>query len=92
VGGHVALPGSPLGRRLRKNQAKLTGRKLLCLLAAPACLNDGMATSAIELAAVLAHEKALYSLLNACTNHGYHILSLWFSRRVYLAQHLKKVK
>jgi hypothetical protein len=91
MGGHVAFPGSPLCCRLRENEAELAGRKFFCLLASIACINDGVAAAAIELASVLAHEKALDTLLYACTNHGNHILSLWFSRRVSLAQRLKKV-
>ena len=76
MSGHAALPGSPFDRRLRENKAILAGRKFFGFLAAVALLNDGMAASAIELAASLVHEKTLNTLLYAIANHGNHIPSL----------------
>jgi hypothetical protein len=75
MGRHAAFPGSPFDGRLRDNQAILAGGKFFGFLAAVALLNDGMATSAIELAAGLVHEETLNTLLYAIANHGYHIPS-----------------
>jgi hypothetical protein len=76
MGRHAALSGSPFYGRLRENKAILSGGKFFGFLAAVALLDNGMAGSPIELAAVLAHEKALDTLLHAIANHGYHIPSL----------------
>lgn len=73
--GHGAFPGSPFDSGLRENKAIFAGGKLFDFLAAVALLNDGMAISSVELAAVLVHEKALNTLLYAVANHGYHIPS-----------------
>jgi hypothetical protein len=74
--GHAALSGSPFDGRLRENKAIFAGGKFFDFLAAVALLDNGVAGSPIELAAVLAHEKALDTLLYAIANHGYHIPSL----------------
>jgi hypothetical protein len=76
MGRHAALPGSPFDGGLRENKAILAGGEFFGFLAAGALLDNGMAGSPIELAAVLAHEKALDTLLDAVANHGYHIPSL----------------
>ena len=77
VGGHAASPYPPSHRRIGKAQAVLSGWQVYNLLAAFTLLNDGVTTSAIELASVVGHEKAIGPFLNRCTNHGYHVLSLW---------------
>jgi len=41
-----------------------------------------MAASAIELASVVGHEEAIGPFLNRCTNHGYHVLSLWILGKI----------
>ena len=76
MGGHGAFAGPPFDGRLGENKAKVAGGKLFDFLAAGALLNDGMAIPPIELAAILVHEKALNTLLNAIANHGYHVPSL----------------
>jgi hypothetical protein len=76
VSRHAALPGSPFNGRLRENKAILAGGKIFDFLAAVALLDDGVAAPPIELTAILAHEKALNTLLYAIANHGYHIPSL----------------
>ena len=73
--GHAALPGSPFDGRLRENKAILAGGKIFDFLTAVTLLNNGMAAPTIELAAILAHEKAFDTLLYAVANHGYHIPS-----------------
>jgi len=75
VGGHAASPYPPSHCRIGKAQAVLPGWQVHSLLAAFTLLNDGVATSAIELASVVGHEEAIGSFLNRCTNHGYHVLS-----------------
>jgi hypothetical protein len=80
MGSHVAVPDAPFGSRLREHQAVRTGRELLGFLTARAFFSDGMAATAIELAAGLPHEKTIYTFLNACTNHGYHIPSVGFKK------------
>ena len=74
--GHGAFPGTPFNDRLRENKAIPAGGKLFDFLAAVALLNDGMASSTIELAAGLVHEETFNTLLYAIANHGYHIPSL----------------
>jgi hypothetical protein len=73
--GHGALPGSPFNGRLRENKAILAGGKFFGFLAAITLLDNGVAATPIELAAVLSHEKALNTLLNVIANHGDHIPS-----------------
>ena len=75
VGSHAADSRPPLDRRIGEAGAVLAGGKLLNALAAFTLLHDGMAVSAIELAAALAHEKTIHSLLDRCTNHCDHVLS-----------------
>ena len=75
MGSHVAFSGSPLGTRLREDQAEFAGGEFLGLLAAVAGIHNGMAGTAIKLAAVLVHEKTLNAFFGRCTNHGNHVLS-----------------
>lgn len=78
VGSHIAVPDAPFGSRLREHQAVRTGREWLGFLTASAFFSDGMAATAVELAAGLPHEKTINTLFYTCTNHGYHIPSLEF--------------
>jgi hypothetical protein len=75
VGGHVADPRTPLHGGIGEADAVLAGGKLLNPLAALALLNNGVTVTAIELTPAFAHEKALQTFLDCCTNHGYHVLS-----------------
>ena len=75
MGGHVAGSGTPFDGRLRKAHAVVARSVLKDLLATLALLYNGVAATAIELAAVFAHKCAVNTLFNSCTNHGYHILS-----------------
>jgi hypothetical protein len=76
MGSHIAVPDAPFGSRLREHQAVRTSRELLGFLTASAFFSDGMAATAVELAAGLPHEKTINTFLYTCTNHGYHIPSL----------------
>ena len=76
MSGHAALPGSPFDGRLRENKAILADGKIFDFLASIALLNNGVAATSVELTAILAHEKALNTLLYAIANHGYHIPSV----------------
>jgi len=76
VGGHLAFPQPPFGCGIGINEAKLAGGKFAYSLASLTLFHDGMTRATIELAALFCHEKALMTLFNNCTNHGYHILSL----------------
>jgi len=76
MGGHLALAKPPLGRRVRVDQTEFTGREFTNPLTPFTLLDDGVAGTAIKLAAFLCHEKAFVSFFCDCTNHGYHILSL----------------
>ncbi len=75
MSGHVAFPYTPLCSGIGENQAIFTGGKILDFLATFTLLHNSMAFAAIELAAVLAHKKALNTFFYACTNHFNHILS-----------------
>ena len=73
--GHIAFTETPLGGRIRKDEAKTTGRKHIGFLTSFALLNDFMTGASIKLAPLIAHEIAVQSFFYACTNHGYHVLS-----------------
>jgi hypothetical protein len=49
---------------------------LFGFLAAIAFIDNGMAATAVKLAAILTHEKTVDTLFCSRTNHGYHILSM----------------
>ena len=76
MGSHVAASRTPFDGRLREHEAVCAGSELFGFLAAITFFNNGVATAPVELAAILAHEKAVNTLFYTCTNHGYHILSL----------------
>jgi hypothetical protein len=76
VGGHGAFSASPFNDGFREDKAVFAGRKFFGFLASAALFNDLMAGASVELASVLAHEETLHTLLYACANHGYHILSV----------------
>ena len=61
MGRHVAIPDSPLGGRIGKNDAVLSGGKIDGLLATLTFLDDGVARAAVELTSVFAHEEAILS-------------------------------
>jgi hypothetical protein len=75
MSGHVASPYTPLGSGIRENHAVFTGGEILDFLAAFTLLYNRMAFAAVELAAFVAHKKALQTLFYACTNHFNHTLS-----------------
>lgn len=75
MSGHAACPYTPLGSGVWENQAVFTGGEILDFLAAFTLLYNRMAFAAIELAAFVAHKKALNTLFYACTNHFNHVLS-----------------
>jgi hypothetical protein len=72
---HVAIPETPLGRRIRKYETILAGGKHFDFVAAFTLLNSWMAGAAIKLAAFLGHKETIQTLFYACTNHFDHILS-----------------
>ena len=75
VRGHTASSESPLDGRIRKNQTVIAGGSFHNLLAAFAFFDNGVTVAPVELTAFVAHEGTFHSFLDACTNHGYHILS-----------------
>lgn len=75
MGSHAADPRTPFDRGIGEADAVLAGGKLLNTLAALTLLYNGMAVPAVEPAAALAHEKAIHTFLDRCTNHGDHVLS-----------------
>ena len=75
VRGHAADPRAPLDRGVGETDAVFAGGKLLNSLAALTLLYDGMAVSAVEPAAALAHKKTIQTFFDRCTNHGDHVLS-----------------
>jgi hypothetical protein len=75
VRGHAAASESPFDGRIRKNQAIIAGGSFHYLLAAFTFFDNGVAVAPVELTTFVAHEGTLYPFLDACTNHGYHILS-----------------
>ena len=80
VRGHTAASESPLDGRIRKSQAVIAGGSFHYLLAAFAFFDNGVTVAPIELTAFVAHEGTFHSFLDACTNHGYHILSFGFKK------------
>ena len=76
VGSHVAVSITPFNGWLRETYAVFAGGEFLDFLAAFALLNDGMAVASIKLTPIFGHKKTIYTFFYACTNHGYHILSL----------------
>ena len=76
VGSHTAVSKSPFDGGIRKSQAVIAGGSINNLLAAFTFLSYGVAVAPIELTAILAHEGTFRPFLYACTNHGYHILSI----------------
>ena len=76
MGRHVAIAITPLGSRIRRDEAIFPGGEFSDSLAALTLLNDRMAGAAIKLAPFFAHEKTLISFFYACTNHFNHILSV----------------
>ena len=78
MGGHIAVPDTPLDGRIRKDEAVFARGEFCDFLAAFTLLDYGMTVTAVELAAFLAHEEALNTLFYGLTNHGYHILSSEF--------------
>jgi len=76
VGSHIAYAEPPFGGGIRKTYAIFAGRKILRLLAAFTLVYYLIACPSTKLTSILVHEETLNSLLNACTNHGYHILSV----------------
>ncbi len=76
VGSHAAVSESPFDGGVRKSQAVIAGGSFNNLLAAFTFLSYGVAVAPIELTAILAHEGTFRPFLYACTNHGYHILSI----------------
>jgi hypothetical protein len=77
VGSHAAVSESPFDGWVRKNQAKIAGGSFHNLLAAFTFLSYGVTVAPIELTSIAAHEGTFRPFLYACTNHGYHILSLY---------------
>jgi len=75
VGGHAAEARTPLDRGIGEADAVLAHGKFLDALAALTLLNHCMATTAVESAAALVHEKAVLPLFYGFTKHEYHILS-----------------
>ena len=75
VRGHAAASESPFDGRIRKNQAIIAGGPFHYLLAAFTFFDNGVAVAPVELTTFVAHEGTFYPFLDACTNHGYHILS-----------------
>jgi hypothetical protein len=73
---HAAFADAPFSGGVRKDKAIFAGGKFLGFLAAFTLLDDMVAGASVELAPLLAHEKAIQSFFHACTNPGYHILSL----------------
>ena len=80
MGSHIAVPDAPFGSGFREHQAVCPGGKLLGFLTAGAFFIDRMAGATVELAAGLTHKETINTLFDACTNHGYHILSLEFEK------------
>ena len=76
VGSHAAFSESPFDGRVRKSQAIIAGGSFSNLLAAFTLLYNRVAVTPIELTSFFTHEGTFHSFLYACTNHGYHILSL----------------
>ena len=76
VGSHIAYAESPFGGWIGKTYTIFAGRKILRLLAAFTFIYDLIAGPSTELTSVLVHEETFDTLLGACTNHGYHILSV----------------
>jgi hypothetical protein len=76
MGSHVADTGPPFNSWLRKTRTVFSGGKLLDSLATFAFLNNLVAGAAVKLTPVLVHKKTLNTFFYACTNHGYHVLSI----------------
>jgi hypothetical protein len=74
---HIAGAIFPLHGRVRETHAKHSGGILNDFLTAIALFNNGMAPAAVKLAPFFGHEDAVMAFSQSCTNHGYHILSLW---------------
>jgi hypothetical protein len=77
VGGHIAAPASPLNGWIGEYEAVSARGEFFGFLATMALVDDRMTAPAVELAALLVHEEAIYTRFNRCTNHGYHVLSFW---------------
>ena len=77
---HIADSSFPFEGGVRKTHAKRSGGVLGDSLTAVALFDNGVAAAAVKLAPFLGHEDAFMTLSQSCTNHGYHILSLWISK------------
>jgi len=84
MGGHVAVPHTPLGSGIREDEAVSAGGKFLGPHAAFTLLNYCMARAAIKLTACLAHKRAANTRFYDCTVHFNHVLSSFFQRLLYL--------
>ena len=80
MGGHTAGSEFPLDGGIRKIQTVSAGGKFLCSLAAFTLFDNRVAVSTIKPTTRFVHEKAIDALFYACTNHGYHALSLNFEK------------
>jgi hypothetical protein len=74
---HIADSSFPFEGGVGKTHAKRSGGILNNSLTAVALFNNGVASAAIKLAPLLGHEDAFMAFSQGCTNHGYHVLSLW---------------
>jgi hypothetical protein len=95
VGGHIAGPEAPLGARIGKYEAILTGGKIFDFLAAFTLHCNRITGAAIVLTAFFGQKSALMTFLDACTNHCNHILPIRFLRigkRVYMPEKCSIVK
>jgi hypothetical protein len=79
--GHIAVPTSPFHGWIWKAYAIFAGGKLHNLLASFALLCNLVTGAPVELTPVLIHEETLNTFLYACTNHGYHALSIWILKK-----------
>ena len=80
MGGHVAVPHTPLGSGIREDEAIFAGRKFLGPHAAFTLINNCVAGATIKLTACLAHKRAANTRFYACTVHFNHVLSRPYQR------------
>jgi hypothetical protein len=92
MGSHIAIAEPPFGGRVRKTYTIFAGREILGLLAAVTLFYYLIACPSTELTSIAVHEETLDSLFNACTNHGYHILSVLILKSFLLNRYIKIVK
>jgi len=79
MGRHAAGAESPSDGGIGKHSTVLPGGEFQDLLAAFTIFNHMMAVAAIKLATPFFHEETFNTFFYGFTNHGYHILSLYYN-------------